>query len=251
VRLPTEDACFAERVSSEDLDRELSQRQATGGENRLPPACAVVVALVVYALLPTSILFTGRLVIPVVEVLLLVALVVANPRRLTRETRWTRGVSIALAGVVILTNLVSLGLLVAELADNDTSAGNLLLAAMQVWVTNVIGFGLLFWEMDRGGPVARRRRRRDELPAADWRFSQDENDDAVVEVSRTSSESSGWVPTFVDYLYLSLTNSSAFSPTDTMPLTSRAKVLMGIEATAALLTSLLVVARAVGSLGGG
>ena len=119
---------------------------------------------------------------------------------------------------------------------------------MQVWITNVIGFALLFWEIDRGGPVARHRLRRDEMPDADWRFSQDENDDAVEEVSRTSSASSGWVPTFIDYLYLSVTNSSAFSPTDTMPLTSRAKTLMAIEASAALLTSLLVVARAVGAL---
>ena len=121
---------------------------------------------------------------------------------------------------------------------------------MQIWVTNVIGFALLFWELDRGGPVARRRVRRDQMADADWRFSQDENDDTVHEVSRTSSRSSGWVPVFVDYLYVSVTNSSAFSPTDTMPLTSRAKVLMAIEATAALVTSLLVVARAVGSLGG-
>ena len=220
------------------------------GENRFPPACAVVVALVVYALLPESILFTERLVIPVVEALLLAALMVTNPRRITRETRLSRATSIGLAGVVIVTNLVSLGLLIAALSDSGASAGNLLLAAMQVWVTNVIGFSLLFWEIDRGGPVARQRLRRDELPDADWRFSQDENDDAVVEVSRTSSETSGWVPTFVDYLYLSVTNSSAFSPTDTMPLTSRAKMLMAIEATAALLTSLLVVARAVGALGG-
>jgi hypothetical protein len=243
-------ACFAGQVSSEDVDRELSQRRVGGGENRLPPAGAVAVALVVYALLPESILFTGRLVIPVLEALLLGALVVSNPRRMTRETRWSRQVSIALAAVVILTNLVSLGLLIAELSSKNASGSNLLLAAMQVWVTNVIGFGLLFWEIDRGGPVARHERRRDKLPAADWRFSQDENDDAVVEVSRTASKSSGWIPTFVDYLYLSVTNSSAFSPTDTMPLTSRAKILMAIEASAALLTSLLVVARAVGSLGG-
>ena len=65
----------------------------------------------------------------------------------------------------------------------------------------------------------------------------------------TASERSGWIPTFVDYLYLSLTNSSAFSPTDTMPLSTRAKALMGVEATAALLTTLLLIARAVGSLG--
>ena len=237
-------------MSPEDLDRELARRRVANGENRFPPAGAVVVALVVYALLPEATLFTGRLVIPAVEALLLAVLMVTNPRRITRETRLSRLASIGLAGLVIVTNLVSLGLLIAALSDAGTSGGNLLLAAMQVWVTNVIGFALLFWEIDRGGPVARHRLRRDELPDADWRFSQDENDDAVVEVSRTSSETSGWVPTFVDYLYLSVTNSSAFSPTDTMPLTSRAKVLMAIEATAALLTSLLVVARAVGALGG-
>jgi hypothetical protein len=234
----------------DDLEEELARRRVAEGENRLPPAIAVVVALVVYALLPSPLLFTGRLVTPVVEVLLLVALLITNPRRITRETRWSRWASIGLAVVVILTNLVSLALLVSELSSKNSSGGNLLLAAMQIWVTNVIGFGLLFWELDRGGPVSRRSRRRDEMPAADWRFSQDENDDAVIEVSRSSSASSGWVPIFVDYLYLSLTNSSAFSPTDTMPLSARAKVLMGIEATAALVVSLLVVARAVGSLGG-
>jgi hypothetical protein len=87
------------------------------------------------------------------------------------------------------------------------------------------------------------------MPSADWRFSQDENDGAVIEVSRTSSQSGGWIPNYVDYLYVSLTNSSAFSPTDTMPLSSRAKILMGIQATAALLVTLVVVAFAVGSLG--
>ena len=209
----------------------------------------MVVALVVYALMPPSLLFTSRLVIPVIEVLLLVALVLTNPRRMTRETRWSRQLSAVLAGVVIVTNLVSLGLLISALSTTKQSGENLLLGAMQVWVTNVIGFALLYWELDRGGPVARRRKRREDIPAADWRFSQDENDDAVSEVSRGSSKTSGWIPIFVDYLYVSVTNSSAFSPTDTMPLTSRAKVLMAVQATTALLTSLLVVARAVSALG--
>jgi hypothetical protein len=238
-------------MAGDDLEEELRRRRVARGENRLPPALAVVVALVVYALLPETVLFTSRFVIPVVEVLLLVALVVTNPRRMTRQSRWSRTASMGLAVVVIVTNLISLGLLIHALTKSGTSGSSLLLAAMQVWVTNVMGFALLYWELDRGGPVTRRRARRDQLGDADWRFSQDENDDAVLEVSRTSSESSGWVPIFVDYLYLSITNSSAFSPTDTMPLTSRAKVLMAVQATAALLTSLLVVARAVGSLGGG
>jgi hypothetical protein len=234
-------------VSSKSV-HDRSDRRAAAGENRLPPACAVVVAVVVYALLPSAVLITNRLLIPAVEVLLLIALLVTNPKRMTRQTRWSRWVSIALAILLILTNLVALGLLVSQITDGE-SGGDLLVAAMQIWLTNVIGFALLYWELDRGGPVVRREAERDDLPDADWRFSQDENDDAVIEVSRTSSESGGWIPNFVDYLYVSLTNSSAFSPTDTMPLTSRAKILMGIQATAALLVTLVVVSFAVGSLG--
>ena len=74
------------------------------------------------------------------------------------------------------------------------------------------------------------------------------HDDAVVEVATGASKSSGWIPTFIDYLYVSITNSSAFSPTDTMPLSSRAKLLMGAQATAALLVTLVIVARAVGAI---
>jgi hypothetical protein len=217
----------------------------------LPPAVAVVVAAAVYASLPGSLLLGPRLAIPIVEMVLLAAVVLTNPRRMVTQSRWSRMAAVLLASLVVGANLVALGMLIATLVVPSTSPGPLLLGAMQVWLTNVIGFGLLFWELDRGGPVARRNVRRSDLPPADWRFSQDENDDAVVEVSVGSSAKSGWIPTFIDYLYMSLTNSSAFSPTDTMPLTSRAKALMGLEATAALLTSLLVIARAVGSLGGG
>ena len=170
---------------------------------------------------------------------------------MSTRRKWVRlALSIGLAALIILTNLVALGLLISELSSRAPSGQNLLLGAMQIWVTNVIGFALLYWELDRGGPLARRNESRDVMPVADWRFSQDENQDSVSEVRRTSSEVSGWVPVFVDFLYLSVTNSSAFSPADTMPLSSRAKVLMAIQATAALLVSLLLVARAVGSLGG-
>lgn len=236
---------------SDPLDEELTHRRTAAGENRLPPAFAVVVAAVVYALLPESLLLGPRLAIPIVEFALLAAVVLTNPRRMVRQSRWSRAAAVFLASVVIVANLVALGMLISTLVVPSTSGGSLLLGAVQVWLTNVIGFGLLFWELDRGGPVARRNLPRGELPPADWRFSQDENDGAVVEVAASSSGKSGWIPTFLDYLYASLTNSSAFSPTDTMPLTSRAKALMGLEATAALLTSLLVIARAVGSLGGG
>ena len=101
----------------------------------------------------------------------------------------------------------------------------------------------------RGPCPARCGGGRRKLPLADLRFTQDETQDTVIEVAAGSSKKADWIPTFVDYLYLSTTNSSAFSPTDTMPLTSRAKILMGVQATAALITSLLVIARAVGVLG--
>lgn len=195
-------------MGADPLDEELSHRRTAKGEKLLPPVAAVVVAIAVYALLPASVLFTPRLVIPSLETALLVSLVLTNRNRVTRGSRWSRAVSVGLAAVVIGANLVSLGLLVAAVAKHNTHPAGLLVAAMQVWLTNVIGFGLLFWELDRGGPVARREVRRDELPPADWRFSQDENDDAVVEVAVGASAKSGWIPTFVDYLYLSLTNSS-------------------------------------------
>ncbi len=236
-------------MTADPLDEELSHRRRAEGEKLLPPAIGVVVAIAVYALLPGSILFLPRYVIPALEAALLVAVVITNRTVVTRGSHWSRGVSAGLAFVVIVANLASLGLLVDSLSKHGTKPSGLLVAAMQVWLTNVIGFALLFWELDRGGPVARRSKRRDKLPPADFRFSQDENDDAVTEVAVGASIKSGWIPTFVDYLYVSLTNSSAFSPTDTMPLTSRTKMLMGLEATAALMTSLLVIARAVGTLG--
>jgi hypothetical protein len=221
------------------------------GENRLPPASAVVVAALTYAVLPDTLLVGPRFVIPAIELLLLAALLLTNPRRMVRQTRWSRFASIALACVVIAANMVALALLVRSLSSAHGSGTSLLLGGMQVWLTNVIGFGLLYWEIDRGGPVSRHTLPRNQLPPAHWRFSQDENWNTVREVKVLSSEQSDWRPAFVDYLYVSLTNSSAFSPTDTMPLSARAKMLMGLEATAALLTSLLVVARAVGSLGSG
>ena len=181
--------------------------------------------------------------------MLLLPVLAFNPRRLTRQTPWSRVLSLALVGVIGLANLVSLVLLVRALIQGgDNDSHKLLLAALQVWLTNIIVFGLAYWELDRGGPVKRATLSRAELPPADFRFSQDEDADAVDEVAASSSDRVDWAPVFVDYLYVSLTNSSAFSPTDTMPLSSRAKLLMSIQAISALIVSLLVIARAVGGL---
>jgi hypothetical protein len=219
---------------------------ARRGEARLPAGLAVLVGIGLYAGLPSSLMAGPRYLVPALELLLLLPLIAINPRRFTKQTRLSRLLSLGLVLVIALANLVSLGFLVNALVASKVDDGKaLLLASLQIWLTNIIVFGLAFWELDRGGPVERTQRARKDLPPADFRFSQDENHDAVSEVATTSSKSSDWVPTLVDYLYVSVTNSTAFSPTDTMPLTSRAKMLMSVESIAALLTSILVIARGV------
>ncbi|MER5727265.1 hypothetical protein ABT084_02715 [Streptomyces sp. NPDC002138] len=210
---------------------------------------ATIAAIGLYVALPQQLLVTPRYVLPALEVLLLLPLIAINPKRLTRQTRTFRVLSLGLVLTIAASNLVALGLLVYELVHAQASDGrSLLIAALQVWLTNIIAFGLAYWELDRGGPVSRTQLPREELPLADFRFSQDENDDAVGEVADGASKSSDWVPTLTDYLYVSVTNSTAFSPTDTMPLSTRAKLLMAVQSVAALMTSLLVIARAVSVL---
>jgi uncharacterized membrane protein len=224
-------------------------RHQRRGEARLPASILTVVAALLYLALPQELLVGPRYVVPAVEILLLVPLIATNPKRVTKQTKLSRTLSLVLVAVAALTNLSALGLLIHDLVAGRSSNGKaLLLGALQVWLTNVIAFGLAFWELDRGGPVRRTQSARADLPLADFRFSQAENHDAVQEVADGSSIKADWVPSLMDYLYVSVTNSTAFSPTDTMPLSVRAKTLMSVESIAALLTSLLVIARAVSVL---
>ncbi|MEE4542594.1 hypothetical protein V2S66_11530 [Streptomyces sp. V4-01] len=224
-------------------------RHERRGEPRLPAVIATLVAIALYLVLPQQILIAPRYVLPGLELLLLVPLVAINPRRLTRQTRTFRMLSLTLVLVIAVSNLISLGILVHQLVYAEVKDGrSLLVAALQVWLTNIIAFGLAFWELDRGGPVARTQSPRADLPLADFRFSQDENAGTVEEVADGASSNADWVPTLVDYLYISVTNSTAFSPTDTMPLSARVKLLMSVESVSALITSLLVIARAVSIL---
>ncbi|MER5866202.1 hypothetical protein [Kitasatospora sp. NPDC002040] len=224
-------------------------RHERRGEARLPAVLATLVAILLYVALPAQLLLGPRFVLPALEVLLLIPLIAVNPRRMTRQNRVSRTLSLALVAVIGVSNLASLGLLVHAMVTKQASnGGSLLLAALQVWATNIIIFGLAFWELDRGGPVVRTQADRCDLPLADFRFSQDENDDAIEEVADGSARRSDWVPTLMDYLYVSVTDSTAFSPTDTMPLSTRAKALMSMESVSALITTLLVIAHAVGVL---
>ncbi len=226
-----------------------AEKREHPGEPRYPAAAAILVAIALYVLLPSTLVFGPRYVVPALELVLLVPLLVGNPRRMTRETRALRLVSIGLLLLIAAANLSSLVLLVDQLVNGATkNGGTLLLAAAQVWLTNIIVFALAFWELDRGGPVLRTRAPRSQLPPADFRFPQDEDHDAIDEVAARSAARSDWSAGFLDYLYVSVTNSSAFSPTDTMPLSHRAKMLMTTESVSALMLSVLVIARGVSLL---
>jgi uncharacterized membrane protein len=235
---------YKENVTTGSMKRHLAH-----GEPRLPAAIAVLLAIALYALLPNQLVLGPRLVLPALEIVLFVPLVIANPRRMTRQNRTLRRLAIALVLLIAVANAVVLVLLVKELVTGQASEGtSLLLAAGQVWVTNILVFALAYWELDRGGSVQRTHTPRPRLPAADFRFPQDEDHDAVPEVRQRSSEKSGWVPGYIDYLYVSITNSSAFSPTDTMPLSPRAKMLMATQSVSALVLSVLVISRGISLL---
>ncbi|HMC69160.1 MAG TPA: hypothetical protein VKJ07_08410, partial [Mycobacteriales bacterium] len=126
------------------------------GEVRLGASVAAVVALAFYATLPSHLLGWARVVVPAVGLLLLVPLVAANPVRLDRQNRVLRSMSIALAALLVATNTAAFVTLVQALVEGNAKKGtSLLLAALEVWLTNIIAFAMLYWELDRGGPVER------------------------------------------------------------------------------------------------
>lgn len=228
-----------------------TKRRPDRAEHRWPAVGAIIVALVLYALLPSSFLPTLRIGVVVVCVLLLVPVVALNPLRMNKQTRWSRWLSIVGTIVLAVANHVALVQLVIQLVQAKSDQdGTLLLAATQVWLTHVIIYALIYWEMDRGGPVVRTTTEpRSALPPADIRFPQDEDGDTVAEVAAGSSKKSDWTAGFVDYAYFSLSNTMAFSPPDAMPLTARAKILVGLQAFAGFVILVLVIARAVSLLG--
>ena len=227
-------------------------RETDRAEHRWPAIGAVLIALVLCGLLPSDFTVWLRLAVVVVCVAIIVPLVIVNPLRMRRQTTRSRRLSLSLVAVLAIANHVALGQLIVALlvADSDQD-GTLLLAATQVWATHVIVYALIYWELDRGGPVVRASARRADLPLADIRFPQDEDSEAVVEVSGRSSARSDWTANFVDYAYFSLANTMAFSPPDAVPLSARAKILVGLQALAGYVVLVLVIARAVSLLGSG
>jgi len=172
-----------------------------------------------------------------VEAPLLLLLAWERPRRRLEQAGRRRMAVVLVLALISVANALLLVALLTSLVRGHTSSGSqLLLEGGAIWGTNVAVFGLWFWIVDRGGPV---RRRRSHRPPPDFQFPQLENPELA---------QPGWHPHFLDYFYVSFTNSIAFSPTDALPLTRRAKLLMLCGSAVSALTVLLVAARAVNIL---
>ena len=209
-------------------------------ESRWPPIAAVLAFLVLNIglrlWLPEETLVGVHWMLPVVELLLVFALLAADPARLSRRPLWVRRLPLVLVLVLVVSALWATALLLYHLitgAQVTESPGKLLAAGALVWIGNNLAFALLYWLIDSGGPVARHH---DTNASQDFAFTQ-----------HMSPELSppGWRPVFADYLHLGFTNATAFSPTDVMPLTHRAKYTMMVQSTVALALFGLVVARSV------
>jgi len=228
-----------------DPQKEEHDRAAWGRthpyEPRWPATLAVLTALVLYYTLPERLTPGPGWLVPALELAVIVPLNLTAPRITPSHVR--RMIAIFLFAAITAANLIALILLVQELLRGRVPAGHgeldgrtLIIASLHIWLTNVIIFGLWYWELDRGGPSQRAKRRRRQ---PDFLFPQ----------MITPEADPHWGPGLLDYLYVSLTNSTAFSPTDTPPLTPWAKALMLVQALASLLTLVLVAARAVNILG--
>jgi hypothetical protein len=206
------------------------------GEPRWPMAAAVVTAIVLTALMPSHVRAHPSWVVPALEAVLLVVLIVGDPGAIDRRSRALRLISVTLVGVLVLSALWATVRLVDGLANGGpatNSASALLSAGAIVWVSNCIAFALLYWELDGGGAAARAHG----LAAhPDLAFVQQLNPELAP---------AGWRPAFIDYLYLGVTNATAFSPTDVMPLAAWAKIAMAVQSLISLAILGLVIARAV------
>jgi len=212
-------------------------RRVTEGEPRWPVSIAVVAAIVLQVVLPERFIAGQRWLLPGLELALLAGLVAANPRRINRSSRLLRTASLMLIALITVANAWSAWRLVLEIVEGrQDNAVRLLTSGAAIWLTNVIVFALWYWDFDRGGPVARAHAVQ---CYPDFQFAQMQNPELAPP---------HWEPGFADYLYLSFTNATAFSPTDVLPLSRWAKMLMLTQAAVSLLTVVLVIARAVNVL---
>jgi hypothetical protein len=215
-------------------------QRRTQGELRWPVTVTTAVAVGLQMAVPDRlVLVHPSWVLPATQGALLIVLVVANPHRINNESRALRLLALTFAALLSLANLWSLARLAIGITQGTTGTtpSHLLITGALIWLTNVIVFGLWYWEFDRGGPVARALNTK-QYP--DFQFVQMVSPPVMVPPD--------WEPHFVDYLYLAFTNAAAFSPTDVMPLSRWAKIAMTLQSAISIVTVALVVSRAVNIL---
>jgi uncharacterized membrane protein len=232
----------ANRLSSAGLSKLHRQDKA---EPRWPVSSAVIFAIVLQSLLPRRLELRPlwlHYALFGLEGAMLLMLFISNPIRIEKMSRPVRTASIFLIFLITGSNTASAISLVREIVTNDLhlspehAAIDLFLSGAAIWGTNVIAFALWYWEFDRGGPVARLEGR---SPYPDLLFTQ---------MSEPELTKPGWGPHFVDYLYFSFTNATAFSPTDVLPFARWAKLTMLVQSAVSLVLGVLVIARAVNIL---
>ncbi len=207
------------------------------GEHRWPVALVVILVITLQYFLPHKLALSFQTPICFVEGALLLAVVLVNPKRISEHIVSARVLGVLLTATMTLSNTASaIKLIDAIITKGVTDARSLLASGGSIWLTNVVVFGLWYWELDRGGPGKRAQAIH---PFPDFMYPQ---------MSDPLYAPHSWHPNFFDYLYTSFTNASAFSPTDVMPLTRWAKMLMLVQSTTALLMVGLVFARAVNIL---
>ncbi|BDX32542.1 hypothetical protein TUM20985_30890 [Mycobacterium antarcticum] len=208
-------------------------------ENRWPVLLAILAAMAIQHSIPVQYTVLPRWPLIIMELLLLVVMLLINPVRLSRPTTIGRWASLVLTAAITVDNTASAVVLAKRILTGEVSnnAAVLLGGGVAIFVTNVIAFGIWYWELDRGGPFARH---------AGERFYPDFLFPQMTDPDKARPD---WRPTFVDYLYVSFTNVVAFSPTDTMPLARWAKAMMTVQSLVSMTTIALVIARAVNVLG--
>jgi uncharacterized membrane protein len=200
---------------------------------------AMLIAIGLQLALPDKFSVGSRYIIPIIELLLLISLSFTTPKEKIFKSLARRVNVLLLVAITSVANIYGLAVVTHQLFEGSMASTNgreLILAAINIYLTNIILFALWYWEMDGGGPGERAMIAKHEQ---DFLFPQHQNE---------SYKHPDWKPTFVDYVYVSSTNAMAFSPTDTMPLSRRAKILMLAQATVSLIAIALVAARAVNIL---
>ena len=214
--------------------------QAARGEHWWPVTLAIVVAAFLHVALPAKYRVDPAWVVPAVLLALLAALIAGDPGRIDRQKTWLRIVTGVVIALMTLANLLAAARLVADILTNNklfaAHPGGLLAAGGVVWVTNVIAFGLWYWDLDRGGAASRAHH-----PQANPAF-------IFPEMPHTQYVPATWVPKFIDYLSLGFWTATAFSPTDISAVRPWAKLLMITEAAVSLGIAGLVIARAINIL---